>query len=447
MNAILLETGVILLLLAANGVFAMTEIAVVSARKVRLRRLAETGDMKAKAALELAESPNRFLATVQVGITLVGVLAGAFGGATIAEEIAKRLQTFSLLAPYGEAIGIGTVVLAITFFSLILGELVPKRIGLNNPERIARLMAAPMNRLAWLASPLVRLLSASTELILRLIRLKKPQDPPETEEEVKVLIQEGVQAGVFDHREPEMVEGVLALDRLPVRDIMTPRAKIIWINQADPHEAIWHKIVVSEHSHYPVYDGSRDKVTGLLSLKAIYANLAAGIRVNVRDLLVPPMFVASSQTAASLLETFKRSGQHLALVTDEAGRIIGLVTPLDVMEAIVGEFPSPAERLKPEAKQRPEGSWLVDGVLPLETLEPVLARVRFPSAERRDYATIGEFAAARLGHTPREGETFDDQGCRFEILDMDGPRVDKLLITPLDSGSPLLKPGGRPLTP
>ncbi len=446
MSTLLYEIAIILLLLAANGLFAMTEIALVSARKARLRRLAETGDVKAKEALGLAESPNRFLATVQVGITLVGVLAGAFGGATIAEEIAKRLQTFPLLAAYAEAIGIGIVVLGITFFSLILGELVPKRIGLNNPERIARLMAAPMNRLAWLASPIVRLLSASTELVLRLIRLKKPQDPPVTEEEVKVLIQEGVQAGVFDRREPAMVEGVLALDRLPVRDIMTPRAKIIWIHQADPHEAIWHKILVSGHSCYPVYDGSRDKVAGLLSLKAIYANLAAGIPVNVRDLLAPPMFVASSQTAASLLEIFKRTGQHLALVTDEAGRIIGLVTPLDVMEAIVGEFLSPAERLKPEAKQRPDGSWLVDGFLPLETLAPLLARVQFPSAERRDYTTIGEFAAAHLGRAPREGEMFDEHGCRIEILDMDGTRVDKLLITPLESGSPLLKPGSRPPT-
>jgi putative hemolysin len=440
MSAIATEIIIILLLLAANGLFAMTEIAVMSARKTRLRRLAETGDLKAKAALALAESPNRFLATVQVGITLVGVLAGAFGGATIAEEIAAGLQPFPWLYRYGEAIGIGTVVLGITFFSLILGELVPKRIGLNNPERIARLMAGPMNRLASLASPLVRLLTASTEFVVWVIRLKKPQDPPVTEEEVKVMIQEGVQAGVFDHREPEMVEGVLSLDRLPVRDIMTPRAKIIWINQADPHDAIWHKIVVSGHSHYPVYDGSRDKVPGLLSLKAIYANLAAGIPVNVRDLLVPPMFVASSQTAASLLETFKRTGQHLALVTDEAGRIIGLVTPLDVMEAIVGEFPSPAERLKPEAKKRIDGSWLVDGFMSLETLEPLLARLRFPSAEKRDYATLDEFLAARLGRTPKEGETFDEQGFRFEALDLDGARVDKVLITPLDSGSPLLKP-------
>ncbi len=444
MNAILLETGVILLLLVANGVFAMTEIAVVSARKARLRRLAETGDVKAKAALGLAVSSNRFLATVQVGITLVGVLAGAFGGATIAEEIAKRLQTFPLLAAYGEAIGIGTVVLGITFFSLILGELVPKRIGLNNPERIARLMAAPMNRLAWLASPIVQLLSASTELVLRLIRLEKPQDPPVTEEEVKVLIQEGVQAGVFDRREPAMVEGVLALDRLPVRDIMTPRAKIIWINQADPHEAIWHKIVVSGHSHYPVYEKSRDQVTGVISLKAIYANLAAGIPVKVRDLAVPPMFVSDRQTAAGLLETFKRTGQHVALVTEEAGTIIGLVTLIDVMEAVVGEFPSPTERLKPEARERADGSWLVDGHLSPEQLSRFLPALRLPAAEKRDYATLGEFVAARLGRTPREGETFDEQGFRIEALDLDGARVDKVLITPLDSGSPLRRPGACP---
>jgi len=441
MNQVLVEVAIIMLLLLANGLFAMTEIAVVSARKTRLRRLAKTGDLRAKAALALAESPNRFLATVQVGITLVGVLAGAFGGATIAEQISARLQAFPLLAPYGEVIGIGIVVLGITFCSLILGELVPKRIGLNNPELIARLMAAPMNRLAALANPLVRLLSASTELVLRLIRLPKPHDPPVTEEEVKVIIEEGVQAGLFDRHEPEMVESVLALDRLPVRDIMTPRAKIIWINCADPHDAIWHKIVVSGHSWYPVYESSRDQVKGVVSVKAIYANLAAGIPVNIHDLVVPSLLVAGHQTAAGILEKFKRTGQHVALVNDEAGRVIGLVSLIDVMEAIVGEFPAPAERLKPEARQRPDGSWLVDGFMSLESLESLVRRLRFPRAEQRDYLTIGEFVTVRLGRASHAGAVFDEQGCRFEILDMDGARVDKVLITPLDSGSPLLKPG------
>jgi putative hemolysin len=444
MNLVVTEIGIIMLLLAANGVFAMTEIALVSARKSRLRQLALAGDHRARTALELAAAPNRFLATVQVGITLVGVLAGAFGGATLAEEIATRLQTVPALAAYGEAIGIGVVVLGITFCSLILGELVPKRIGLNNPEGIARLMAGPMSRLAWVASPLVRLLSASTELVLRVIRLKKPSDPTVTEEEVKMMIQEGVQAGVFDRREPEMVEGVLALDRVPVRDIMTPRAKIIWINRDDPHEAMWHKIVVSGHSHFPVYERSRDHVAGVISLKAIYANLAAGIPVKVTDLIAPPLFVAGGQTVASVLELFKRTGRHVALVTDEAGGLIGLVTVIDVMEAIVGEFPAPAERLRPEARQRADGSWLVDGFMPLETLAPMIPALRFPPAENRDYATLGDYVTARLGRTPREGETFDELGFRFEALDLDGTRVDKVLIAPLDSGSPLLQPGARP---
>jgi len=443
MSPIVTEILIIMLLLGVNGLFAMTEIAVVSARKTRLRQLAATGDLRARAALELAESPNRFLATVQVGITLVGVLAGAFGGATIAEEIAAGLKDYPVLSAYGEAIGIGVVVLGITFFSLILGELVPKRIGLNSPERIARLMAGPMNRLAKLATPLVWVLSFSTELVLRCIRLKKPTDPPVTEEEVKVMIQEGVQAGVFDRREPEMVEGVLALDRLPVRDIMTPRAKVIWINQADSHEAIWHKIVVSGHTHYPVYEQSRDHVLGVLSLKAIYANLAAGIPVKVADLLAPPTFVAAQQTVAGLLELFKRTNCHIAFVTDDSGCVLGLVTLIDVMEAIVGEFPAPGERLKPEVRKRPDGSCLADGNLLLEELASVLPALHFPPAEKRDYATLAEFVITRLDHAPREGETFDEQGLRFEVLDMDADRVDKVLMTPVDSGSPLLVPGER----
>jgi putative hemolysin len=224
---------------------------------------------------------------------------------------------------------------------------------------------------------------------------------------------------------------------------MTPRAKIIWINRTDPHDAIWHKIVVSGHSHFPVYENSRDQVVGVVSLKSIYANLAAGIPVKVGDLLVPPAVVTGRQTVASLLESFKRTGRSVALVTDDAGRIIGLVTLIDVMEAIVGEFPSPAERLKPEARKRADGSWLVDGFMPLEKLSPLLPALGFPPAEKRDYATLGEFVATRLGRTPREGETFDEQGFRFEALDMDGARVDKVLIMSLDSGSPLLRPGER----
>ena len=443
MSGIALEILLILLLLAANGVFAMTEIAVVSARKTRLRRLAEGGDLKAKAALALAASPNRFLATVQIGITMVGVLAGAFGGATIAEQIAAALESVPVLAPYGEAIGLALVVLAITFCSLILGELVPKRIGLHNPERIARLMAGPMDMLSRLASPLVRLLGATTDLVLRLVRLGKPADAAVSDEDVKDLIREGVRAGVFDRREPAMVEGVLALDQLPVSAIMTPRAQIIWLNQNTPHEVLWHKIVVSGHSCFPVYEQARERVVGVVALKAIYANLAAGIPARVGDLMVPPLFIEGTRTVATALELFKRTGQHLALVTDNTGQVSGLVSVLDVMEAIVGEFPDASARLKPQARKRPDGSWLVDGSLPLETLEPLVDRLHFPHSDRRDSPTLAEYAARRLGRAPQEGDTFTEQGCHFEILDLDGPRVDKVLIAPLGSGSPLL-PSTRP---
>lgn len=443
MSSIAAEVLLILLLLAANGVFAMTEIAVVSARKTRLRRLAESGDLKAKAALALAASPNRFLATVQIGITMVGVLAGAFGGATVAEQIAEALQGVAWIAPYGEAIGLGIVVLAITFCSLILGELVPKRIGLNNPERIARLMAGPMNALARLASPLVRVLGATTDLVLRLIRLGKPADAAVSDEDVKDLIREGVRAGVFDRREPAMVEGVLALDRLPVSAIMTPRAQIIWLNKHTPHDILWHKIVVSGHSCFPVYEQAREQVVGVVSLKAIYANLAAGIPAQVGDLMVPPLFLDGARTVATALELFKRTGQHLALVTDNSGQVSGLVTVLDVMEAIVGEFPDPSSRLKPQARKRPDGSWLVDGAVPLETLESLLHRLHFTPEDRRASPTLAEYTARRLARDPKEGDTFAEQGCLFEILDLDGPRVDKVLIAPLDSGSPLLPPANR----
>jgi putative hemolysin len=426
MNTIATEVLIIILLLAANGVFAMTEIAVVSARKTRLRRLADSGDLRAKAALELAQSPSRFLATVQVGITLVGVLAGAFGGATLAEQIAVRLESFPWIARYAEAIGIGTVVLGITFLSLILGELVPKRIGLNNPERIARFMAGPMNSLARLAKPLVWLLTASTELVLRLIRLKKPHDPPVTEEEVKVLIREGVQAGVFDRREPAMVEGVLAFDRLPVRDIMTPRAKLVFLNKDDPHEAVWHKVVVSGHSNFPVYEGSRDHVVGVVAVKAIYANLAAGVGVRLVDLMTPPLLVPASQTVSELLDIFKQTRRHIALVTGGGGTIGGLVTLVDVLEAIVGEIPSMEDRLKPEARRRDDGSWLVDGRFEMTNLAPLLGGA-LPATEGQ---SVAAFVAAQLASEPREGASFVWLNYRFEIIDMDRQRIDKVLIMP-----------------
>jgi putative hemolysin len=430
MSAIATEITIILLLLAANGVFAMTEIAVVSARKARLKRLAAQGDARAAAALQLAESPNTFLPTVQVGITLVGVLAGAFGGATIAEEIAAALQSVPPLAPYGKAIGIAVVVITITYLSLVIGELVPKRLALANPEGIARVMARPMKALARAANPAVKLLGLSTDVVLRLFGARRDAKPKFRTEEVKVMIEEGLEAGVLSRGESEMVESVLSLDRLPVKDIMTPRPNLIFLNRHDPHEAVWHKIVVSAHTHFPVYENDRDNIVGMVSVKALYANLAAGAPVKLSDLMTPPLVAPETETVQQLLDTFKRSGKHVALVADEFGGIAGLVTLVDVLEAIVGGLPSQEERLKPKALPRDDGSWLLDGQLETDELQRRLAGVSVPREPGREFKTVAGLVLAQLNRFPQEGDAFDWQGWRFTVIDIDRQRVNKVLATP-----------------
>jgi putative hemolysin len=441
MTLIIIEIIGILLLLVANGVFAMTEIAVVSARKSRLRRLADEGDDRARLALDLVHSPNCFLSTVQIGITLVGVMAGAFGGATIAEKIRDALRPVPVLAPYGEAIGLTLVVVAITYFSLVLGELVPKRIGLNNPERISMAMARPMHRLSVIAGPVVNFLSTSTDALLWVLGFKPAKNATITEDEIKVLVREGLRSGVFQKAETDMVESVLMLDTLTVREIMTPRAKILFLKTNDSHETAWQKIVASAHSNFPVYEGNRDNVVGIISVKAIYANLAVGTPTRIRDLMTKPLIVPVTQAVIQLLETFKQTGKHIALVTDEFGGIVGLATLNDVMEAIVGDFPSPEERLRPKAKQRDDGSWLVDAMIEIEKLEKILPGLTFGDEESKDYQTLAGFAVKTLGHVPKEGETFESQGYIFEILDMDRHRVDKVLVTSArDGGDDQKKP-------
>jgi putative hemolysin len=426
----------------ANGVFAMTEIAIVAARKARLRQLAAAGNVRAKVALELAESPNRFLATVQIGITFVSIMAGAFGGATIAEEIAKVLVDVPLLGPYRNAIGLGVVVLVITYFSLVIGELVPKRIGLGHPERISMLVAKPMQALSGFAGPVVKFLSVSTDGLLRILCFKPAQEATVNEEEVKALMQEGLRAGAFQKVESEIVASVLDLDRLTVRDIMTPRVKVIWLSRNDPHEAVWHKIVVSGHSFYPVYEDNRDHVVGVVSVKAIYANLAAGVGVKLADVMVPPLLVPAIQNVLQLVETFKRSGKHLALVADEFGGIVGLVTLSDVMEAIVGDFPSQDERAKPAIVRRTDGSWLIDAMIEIERVEQALPGFMVEESANKEYQTLAGYVVKRLGHMPKEGETFEAEGYVFEVLDMDRHRVDKVLV--LAVTSPTAAPASRP---
>lgn len=429
MHSLPLEIAILLGLILANGFFAMAEIAMVSVRRERLRMRAEKGDLQAKAALELAEQPNRFLSTVQIGITLIGVVAGVFGGATLAEDVAGWLSAVPFLKDYSHQIALVLVVGAITFLSLVVGELAPKRIGMGYAEFIACKSARLMLRLSRLVHPLVRILSWSTDTLLRLVPLRNRSEDKVSEEEIKGLMREGLRAGAFNRVESEMVSNVLDLDRLVVRDIMTPRPKIIWLSKDDSHDSIWHKVVVSRHSQFPVYEGSRDNVVGVVSVKAIYANVAAGAPVRLGDLMTRPLIVPETQPVPKLLETFRQASTHVALVSNEFGTIVGMVTVIDVMEAVVGELPSPDDRLKPDVRLRPDGTWLADALVDVARVEEMLPGFQADPPDERDYETLAGYVVKQLGRVPREGDLVQTPRYVFEVLDMDLHRVDKVLIT------------------
>jgi len=428
MTYLVLEIAIILVLLLVNGGLAMAEMSLVSARKARLQTLADGGNKAAGTALDLAQSPNQFLSTVQIGITLVGILAGAFGGATLSKWLAAHFETLGLTLLYAEGAAFAIVVLSITYLSLIVGELVPKRLALSAPERYACLLAAPMRRLAFLARPFVKVLGWSTDGVLKLFGVQRESASQVSDEEVTVLMQEGRQAGIFHQAEPQMVERVLALDDLLVREIMTPRPKVIFIGADDPHEQVWHKIVASRHSQFPVYRENRDHVVGVVAVKSIYANLAAGAPVQLADVMTEPMFVPAVQTVVELLESFRQTGRHFAVVADEFGSIVGVVTLVDVLESIVGEVPSQEERTRPEIRLRDDGTWLVAGAADIETIEEKIPGLNFSEGAQGRYQTLAGFILEHLGRIPAEGEIFDALGWKFEIVDMDLPRIDKVLL-------------------
>jgi putative hemolysin len=423
-----LETLVIFLLIAANGLLAMSEIAIVAARKARLQQSANSGDAGARTALELSTHPNRFLATVQVGITLVGILAGAFGGATLAHKIERLAMGVPMLTPYAGIIGVGVVVVGVTFFSLVLGELAPKRIALLHAERIASTVAAPMRILSSLAYPLVRLLGVSTDMVLRIFRVRPSPEPHVTPEEIRILVEQGTALGDFEESEQDMIEGVLRLDERPIGAFMTPRIQMVSIDVADSLETLHSKIVDSKHSRFPVIQGSFANVLGVISAKDLLKQSLSGQPTNLRQALGPPLFVPDSASALKVLDLFKREGSHFALVTDEYGGIQGLVTDRDILEAIVGELPSKDEPHEPEVTVRKDGSWLVDGLLDIDKLKEILSMDLLPDEESGRYHTVSGFMMTQLGGIPATGEHFEWEGFRFEVLDMDGRRVDKVLI-------------------
>ncbi|MEH1908317.1 hemolysin family protein [Nostoc sp.] len=435
MSSITFEILIILVLIIANGVFSMSEMAIVSARKVRLQQLANQGDAKAKAALKLAESPNHFLSTVQVGISLIGILTGAFGGATIANRLAIDVKRVPLLAPYSEPLSFGIVVLLITYFSLIVGELVPKRLALNNPERIASIVAIPMQALAAIASPVVFLLSASTDLILRLLGITASTDPQVTEEEIKILIEQGTEAGTFEEAEQDMVERVFRLGDRPVSYLMTPRPDIVWLDLDDSAEENRQKMVDSAYSRYPICQGGLDNVLGVIPVTDLLARSFRGEPLDLTIGLRQPVFVPESTRGLKVLELFKQTITHMALVVDEYGVIQGLVTLNDIMSEIVGDVPSTDGQDQPQAVQREDGSWLLDGMLPVEEFLELFGMEEWQPDERGSYQTLGGFVITNLGRIPAAADYFEWQSMRIEVMDMDGNRVDKVLVIPKASKS------------
>ncbi len=432
MNENIREIVIILLLLLANGLFAMAEMAVVASRKTRLRQMADSGHQKAQTALDLAENPDQFLATVQVGITLVGILAGAFGGATLSKSLAALLNTIPVLAPYSQAIGLGVVVLAITYLTLIIGELVPKRLALNNPERIAAATAKPMRALARLTSPVVRLLEVSTAVVLSMLGAKPSTEADVTLEEIKILIEQGTASGIVEEEEQDMIENVLSLDDRPAGMSMTPRLKIIWLDIDESVEEIQQKLMEHQYSRFPVAQGDLDNILGIVRAKDLLAQVLTNQPLDLKALLRPALFIPPSVSALRVLELFKQHRTHMALVTDEFGGIEGIVTHDDILEDIVGDFPLAGEPVDVQATRREDGSWLVDGLLPIDELVEILDLENWPEEERGDYHTVGGFVLKQVQSIPSEGAEFVWNSLRFEVVDMDGRRVDKVLISAID---------------
>ena len=428
MTDITIQILFIILLFIGNGVFAMSEIAIISARKSKLQQWTNEGNAKARVALELAKSPNRLLSTVQVGITLIGILAGAIGGAILAGELAERLSSIPLFAAYSEVIALGVVVLGISYFSLVIGELVPKRFALHNAERIACTVAMPMHILSVIASPVVHLLSASTDAVLRILGVQPVAEPPITEEEIKILIEQGTKAGAFEEAERDMVERVFRLADKHVSALMRPRTEIIWLDIEDSPEEIRSKIADSGRSQFPVCQGGLDNILGVVKVKDLLGRNLAGKPVDLKAYLQPPLFVPESMRALKVLELFKQSGKHISLVVDEYGSIQGLVTLNDILEEVAGDMPTIEELAEPRAVQREDGSWLLDGMLPVDEFKAIFHVGKLPGES--SYHTLAGFVLVQMGRIPSVGNNFEWSGLRFEVVDMDGTRINKVLVMP-----------------
>lgn len=419
---------IVFILIIANGVFATTEIAIVTAKKHRLQRREMDGDSRAKYALKLAENPNQLLSTIQIGITLIGVITGAFGGATIARQLTVHIEKVEFLAPVSYELSFVLVVGLSTYLSLIIGELVPKRIGMGNPENVACIVAKPMYYFSKVGQPLIWILSKSTEFVLKLLRIKPNKEPSVTEEEITQLIEQGVYSGVVEEIEQDLVEQIFYLGEKRLGDILTPRTQLIWIDIEDPLEENIKKMKESSYSKFPVGKGSLDNFLGMIHTKDIFSRFVSAEKMLLTDCIKSTLILPESMKVFQALEKLKNTGYHETIVIDEYGGIEGLVTLQDIVENIVGDLPG--EDREPQITQRNEHSWLADGLVPIDTF------IRFFDLEDAallhdgtSFHTLGGFMMDQIGDIPKEKDIVQVGDLQLEVVDMDQIRVDKVLIS------------------
>jgi putative hemolysin len=425
-----MEISILFGLMLLNGLFAMSEIAVVTSRKARLQKLADEGDAAAATAIKLNESPTRFLSTIQIGITSIGILSGIVGEAALAKPLAAWLARAGIGEASSGYAATGLVVGIITYASIVLGELVPKRLGQMNPEIIARRVARPMHWLTLLGKPFVKLLSESTELVLRLVGAHANRGPAVTQEEIHAMLEEGSDAGVIEQHEHTMVRNVFRLDDRVIASLMTPRSDIVYLDVDAPLEDNLEKVEKSEHSRFPVCRGGFDEVLGIVSTKQLLGQTIRGEALNFTDRLQPPLFILETVTGLELLENFRKSNVQLALAIDEYGEVQGLVSLQDVLEAITGEF-EPEDIEDKWAIQRDDGSWLLDGLIPILEMKDRLSLRSVPEESKGRYNTVSGMIMLLLGRVPTTGDWVVWESWRFEIVDMDGKRIDKVLAARL----------------
>jgi len=425
-----MEILFLLTLIVLNGMFAMSEIALVTARRARLARLAEDGDAAAAVAITLHDEPTRFLSTIQIGITSIGILNGIVGEAVLAKPFAHWLHGLGVSEDVSSIGATGLVVVTITYVSIVIGELVPKRIGQFNPEGIARLVARPMRFLALLTRPFVRLLSLSTDTLLRLMGQRRHAGQGVTEEEIHAMLEEGSDTGVIERQEHDMVRNVFRLDERDIGSLMIPRSDVGYLDINDPLEQNLKRIVESEHSRFPVCRGGLHEVLGVVNAKQLLDQTLTGGLTDLSSRLQPAVFVPETLSGMDLLRHFRASGAPMALVMDEYGEVQGLVTLQDVLEALTGEF-MPHDQEEPWAVQRDDGSWLLDGMIPIPDLKDKLSLKTTPEEDKGRYYTLGGLMMWLLGRVPHTGDVATLERWRLEVIDLDGKRVDKVLATPV----------------